>query len=100
MKLTKFIAALSLMILAAGTADAQTRASSQRKRVRQGVKSGELTKTETVVLAQQQKEIREDKREARADGTVTKEERKEIKKGQHKANRNITRKKNNRRDRN
>lgn len=100
MKRTKFIVAFLVMIIAAGSAEAQTESSYQRKRVKQGVRSGELTKAETINLAHQQKEIREDMRDAKADGAVTKGERKEIKKDKHHANRSIARKKHNGRDRN
>lgn len=47
-----------------------------------------------------QKEIRQDVKEARADGTVTKDERKDIKQDQRQASRKIYRKKHNNRDRN
>jgi len=61
----------------------------QSERIQQGVKSGELTAKERAGLAQDQKEIREDKREAKSDGTVTKEERKELHQEQNQASKNI-----------
>lgn len=76
------------------------RQKNQRQRTRQGVRSGELTKKETAQIVNQQQEIREDKKEAKADGTVTAQERAAIQREQHKASRNIYRKKHNRRDRN
>ena len=99
MKLTKVIAAFLLMIFAVSSADAQTQ-SSQRRRTRQGVRNGEINRAERAVIAHQQNEIRKDKRDARADGTVTRDERKEIKQDKRKASRSIARKKHNRRDRN
>ena len=56
----------------------------------QGVKSGELTKAETVRLAKQQKETRKDVKSATADGVLTKAERKDIKADKRKADRPST----------
>jgi uncharacterized membrane protein YebE (DUF533 family) len=50
----------------------------QNQRIVQGVRTGELTKEEAKDLRQGQKEVRQLKKEARSDGKVTKEERKEI----------------------
>lgn len=101
MKLTKIFAAMFLMIIAAGNVNAQTVTHRKDKaKIKQGVRSGELTKQETVALAHQQKEIRHDIKDAKADGVVTKEERKDIKKEKKQADRNIYRKKHNRRERN
>lgn len=50
----------------------------QHRRVKEGVKSGELTKEEVKGLAEGQKEIRQMKQDARVDGTLTQEERLEI----------------------
>jgi hypothetical protein len=65
------------------------REENQKRRIKRGVKSGELTKHETKKLAKEEKEIRKDEKEAKADGTVTKEERKEIRKEQKKASKDI-----------
>jgi hypothetical protein len=72
----------------------------QRHRVRQGVRSGELTAKETRRLGKEQREIRQDKKEAKSDGTVTLDERKDILKDQNKASRHVYRAKHNRRARN
>ena len=98
MKLTKFIAAFLFLVIASSNLTAQTQNSNQGKRVRQGVKSGELTKSETVVLAHQQKDIRTAKHQARADGKVTRDERKDINQDQRKVSKSINRKKHNKRD--
>jgi uncharacterized membrane protein YebE (DUF533 family) len=84
------------------SADAQIkpRAKNQHHRIKQGVKSGELTKAETVNLAKDQKDIRQEVRAARADGQVTGAERKDIRQDQRQASRKIYRKKHNKRDRN
>ncbi|MDI6756479.1 MAG: hypothetical protein QME32_00485 [Endomicrobiia bacterium] len=50
----------------------------QHHRIKEGVKSGRITKDEAKDLIGDQKEIREMKKDARADGVVTKEERVEI----------------------
>lgn len=99
---TKILFSAIIMALAISSADAQTvaRQKNQRQRIRQGVRSGELTRAETVNLVNGQKEIRQEKKEARADGVVTPEERKEIRQDQRQESRKIYRKKNNRRDRN
>ncbi len=100
---TKFFAALAfLFFIGLGNLNAQTAKTPrhERQRIRQGVKSGELTRTETRMLANQQRDIHKDKREARADGKVTADERRHIRKDERKASRNIYRKKHNKRDRN
>lgn len=89
------------MALAISNADAQAgRQVRQHKRIKQGVKSGELTRAEAVNLRNGQKEIREEKREAKADGVVTPVEKQEIRQDQRKESRKIFRKKNNNRTRN
>lgn len=68
-------------------------------RIRQGVRSGELTKAETIKLKRDQREIRQDVKAAKADGVVTPVEKREIKQDKRQLNRAIIRKKHNRRDR-
>ncbi|MEL6987102.1 MAG: hypothetical protein AAGK97_04660 [Bacteroidota bacterium] len=72
----------------------------QQKKIKHGVKNGELTKREVVKLEAQQKHIQNTKQAAKADGVVTKKERVVIRKKQSNANANIYRKKHNQRDRN
>ena len=79
---------------------AAKRQENQQKRIRQGVASGELKKGEVRKLEKEQKEVHLEKKEARADGTVTAEERKEIHKEQNEASRKIYRAKHNNRKRN
>ena len=100
---TTVLAAAVLLSAMFSTADAQTvrqKGKNERHRIAQGVKSGELTKTETKNLARGQKEIHQDVKEAKADGVVTKEEKKEIKQDQRQQSRKIYRKKHNNRERN
>jgi MFS superfamily sulfate permease-like transporter len=107
-KMFSILTAISISIVLSAAAFAQdgTKTSGARKRqvnqqhrIRQGVRSGELTRGETKKLENEQRDIHQDKKEARADGTVTVEERKDIKKDQNQASRHIYRAKHNRRDR-
>jgi uncharacterized protein HemX len=72
----------------------------QKDRIKQGVKSGEMTEKETAKAARDQKEIRQEEREAKADGDVTAKERTKIQHKQNQANRKIYRSKHNNKDRN
>ena len=76
------------------------RQSVQKTRVRRGVKTGELTAKETGKLAEEVHENKEMKQEAKADGTVTHAERKEIQKEQNQTSRQIYKAKHNNRKRN
>ena len=67
----------------------------QQKRIRQGVKSGELTKGETRRLEKQEAKIQAEKRMAKADGKVTPAERKKLRHDENKASRKIYRLKHN-----
>ena len=67
----------------------------QRARIRQGVRSGELTKGEARKLRGEQKTIQAEKQMAKADGKVTPAERAKIRQDQNKASRDIYRKKHN-----
>ena len=61
----------------------------QKNRIKEGVKSGELSKDEAQTLRQEQKAIRQEEREMKSDGTFTKEERKELHKELNEASQNI-----------
>ncbi len=74
---------------------ATKRQGNQQKRIGRGVASGELKASEVRKLEKEQKEIQQQKQEARADGTVTGAERKEIHKEQEKASRHVYRAKHN-----
>lgn len=69
----------------------------QNNRIKEGVKTGQLTKGEAKYLHQEQKEIRNSKRTAKQDGKVTKGERKMIRTEQNQANKDIYRLKHNKR---
>lgn len=50
----------------------------QGHRVKQGVRSGELTRQETGSLMQERRAIRQEEREYKSDGKLTKDERKDL----------------------
>lgn len=70
-------------LLFAGIASADTpvvdaRQSEQHERIDQGVASGELTRREAAGLRAQQAHVRQEEREAKADGVVTRRERRHL----------------------
>jgi hypothetical protein len=101
MKMKLLLAAITAFCFTISSADAQVtkRAKNQHQRIKEGVQSGELTKAEAANLRTDQKEIRQDVKDARADGVVTRDERKEVKQEQRQENRKIFRKKHNERTR-
>jgi len=89
-----------IMIIAATNANAQSCTKrTDKSKIKQGVRSGELTRKEATSLVNQQKDIRQDMRTAKADGIITNAEEHNIKSQKRQADRNIYRKKNNDRDR-
>ena len=110
-KTSSILIAVAISLFVGLTAMAQTtpetntprinkRQHEQQKRIRQGVRSGELTKREAKKIEKDERGIRREERAAKADGTVTAEERKAINKDLNKTNRRIYRAKHNNRDRN
>jgi hypothetical protein len=67
----------------------------QHQRIKQGVKSGELTKGEARKLHSEEKTIQAEKQMAKADGKVTPAERAKLRKDQNKASKDIYRLKHN-----
>jgi hypothetical protein len=95
---TKFLIVAALAIgLGVSGADAQIRhrVQTQHQRIRQGVKSGELTKPEAKNLRENQKDLHQDVKLAKSDGKITRGERKIIRKDENKDSREIYRKKHN-----
>jgi uncharacterized protein HemX len=90
------VAALALG-LGVSSVDAQIRhrAQNQHQRIRQGVKSGELTKGEAKNLRENQKDLRQDVKLAKSDGKITPGEKKIITKEENTDSREIYRKKHN-----
>jgi hypothetical protein len=99
---TKIFFTFIVMVLAISNSNAQVvkHGINQHNRIKQGVRSGELTRAEAVNLRNGQKEIRQDVKSAKADGVVTAAEKKDIKQDQRKESRKIFRKKHNDRERN
>jgi len=91
-----------IIALGVNTANAQIkhRSQAQKHRIKQGVKSGELTKAETANLIHDRKEIHQDVKLAKSDGKVTPGEKKIIRKEVNHESQEIYRKKHNNRDRN
>ena len=83
----------------AATAQASTTAKpvssikNDRQRIRQGVKSGELTRAEAARLKVQTAQVRQERKEIKADGVVTTEERKDLRQDKKKLSRKIYRQK-------
>jgi Ni/Co efflux regulator RcnB len=96
----KFMFIFSLLTLvAAGIAEAQrtprasARQQSQQMRIREGVRSGDLTRSETHRLRTEQRHVRRTKRRMNADGKITGEERARLQHKQNRVSRDIRRQK-------
>ncbi len=84
-----FIANIAISSAQTATPAIRKTAKEERTRIKQGVESGELTKRETRRLAAEQAAIHQEVKAAKADGVVTREERKDIKQDQRQASRRI-----------
>lgn len=101
MKKPLFSLLTALALFATSTvASAQTRTpginarqANERARIRQGVASGELTRPEAARLRAREADISQDKRAAKADGIVTRDERQDIRQDERHASRAIHRQK-------
>jgi hypothetical protein len=85
-------------VTSAGVAQTKTprvtkRQERQQERIARGVKSGELTARETKHLEAREIKIQHDKKEARADGVVTPEERAKLNREENRSSRAIRRQK-------
>ncbi len=97
-KITGIFALAGALLTAAATAYAEpgthtpgatARQYNQAHRINQGVKSGELTKEEAQGLREDKRDIRQQKRTAKSDGTVTGQERKDLHKSLNESSQNI-----------
>jgi hypothetical protein len=99
------MAALALTTVAAqadaGTRDPRVNArqQNQHERIRQGVRSGELTRRETRNVAEDQRDIRQLERAYKSDGKLTGAERVDLRHEQNQASREIYREKHDGQDR-
>ena len=91
---------VAVLALGIGSVAAQTatprvtkRQVHQQERIKQGVKSGELTPRETRRLEREQGKIAVDKAKAKSDGVVTPSGRAKLTREQNRANRHIYRQK-------
>ena len=71
------------------------RQKNQQERIKEGVKTGEVTRGEARRLEAQQGKIKADEMVAKSDGKVTNAERRQLKREQNRTSRNIYRKKHN-----
>ncbi|MBS1773503.1 MAG: hypothetical protein JST82_11645 [Bacteroidetes bacterium] len=105
MKRIAFLIAIMSTVVLTNNAMAQSRMPrvthrqiNQHERIRQGVRSGELTRHETRVVRMQQAKIAHDKRFVKRDGIITPHERRVLAMEQNHANRTIYRMKHNNRN--
>lgn len=101
-KLVVFLFAVVMFVVFGLSANAQTKTKhitkrqvNQQARISQGVKSGELTKSETKNLELREAKIQKDKVKAKSDGVVTHKEKAKLKREENRTSRAIYRKKHN-----
>jgi hypothetical protein len=89
------LATSALTVQAEGTHDPRVNARQhhQHSRIRQGVRSGELTRHETRRLAEEQRDVRQLERGYKSDGKLTGAERRDLHHEQNQASRDIYRQK-------
>jgi hypothetical protein len=75
------------------------REQNQKARIRQGVKSGELTRNEARQLLKKEAKVRAVERKAKSDGEVTRKEARKLDRKLDKASRDIAKQKHDRQDR-
>lgn len=104
MKIRIFGGLLIAALAFTSIAEAQTRTPvinqrqrNQERRIRQGVRNGELTRNEAHHLRADERDIRQDKRMAKADGHMSRAERRHLRRDENRASRAIYRAKHNRR---
>jgi Spy/CpxP family protein refolding chaperone len=73
---------------AASEASAQRRGN-DRQRIRQGIRSGQITRNEAREIRERRQQIRNERRTYRSDGVVTREERREIRRDRREQDRYI-----------
>lgn len=93
--LSGVVLALTANLASAQTADpgVNKRQHRQAARIAQGVKSGELTRSEARALRSEERAIRAEEREFKSDGKLTQSERRELHRDLNEASRDIYREK-------
>ena len=98
----KYILLAVFLVAVVASSQAQTEKRSlrdERRRIAQGIRSGQITKAEALVLRKQAKDVRRTKAIAVADGVVTPQERGAISRQDRQLDRTIRRTKHNKRTR-
>ncbi len=95
-----FVLGFALSIHAQNTPVVDAREHNQKDRIKEGVKTGELTKPEAKRLAKQQRHIKKTEAKAKADGDVTEAERAKLDRKQDRASKRIAKQKHDKQDRN
>ncbi len=93
----KIILAIAVFSTASYASSAQTTTTAKpvstikndKQRIRQGVKSGELTKAEAARLKAQTAKVNQERKDYKADGVVTTEERKDLRQDKKRLSRRI-----------
>ena len=93
MKKGLLLCAIALLLGFSSDTFAQRRGrdTNDRQRIRRGVRSGQITREEARVLRQQQRANRAERRGYRSDSTITREERREIRRDERQHDRQIRR---------
>jgi hypothetical protein len=95
-----FVLGFTMASNAQNTPVVDNREGNQKERIKDGVKSGELTKPEAKKLVKQQHHIKKAEAKAKSDGEVTAAERAKLDRKQDRASRNIAKQKHDKQDRN
>lgn len=101
MKKILFLAVAMVALVTSSQAQSEKRSlKDERRRIAQGIRSGEITKAEAAVVRKQAREVRRTKAKAAADGVITPRERGAIVREDRELDRSIYRSKHNRRKKN
>lgn len=73
------------------SADSFAQGRGDRRRIRSGIRSGQITRSEAQALRQRRREVRQEHRTYRSDGTLSRSERREIRRDRRSYNREIRR---------
>jgi hypothetical protein len=85
----KLILLSAIVMLFSITTDTFAQRRGDRRRIRSGIRSGQITREEARVLRAQRREIRQERRVYRSDGTLTRDERRDIRRDRRAYDRQI-----------
>jgi hypothetical protein len=88
-QMKKLILLGAIVMIFGLSADSFAQGRNDRRRIRSGVRSGQITRAEAQALRQRRREIRQERRVYRSDGTLTRAERREIRSDRRDYNRQI-----------